>query len=207
MREPIPEIFEAAALLEQATDAHLAGAVEKAADLLQAANMPEVRAWTESLWGSRKDNPDQHMYHRIRVVPDAPRRIPRAERLRVRMPNAAQQAAIINYYGYNCSFCSIPVIRKEVRKRFIAFYPDSVPWGETNLTQHAAFQCMTLNFDHVLPHSRGGDNSVSNVIITCDPCNSGRWFRTLEELGLEDPRRRPPKRTTWDGLERIMAAR
>ncbi len=205
MREPIAAIFEAARLLDEATTAHLAGDFAKAAACLQTANMPEVRAWTESLWGRRKDNPDQHLYHRTRKIPGAPPRLPKAERLPVRMPTDTEKAAILQHYGHNCAFCGIPVIRKEVRKRFMALYPQAVTWGD-NPSQHAAFQCMSLQFDHVLPHSRGGDNSFSNIVIACDPCNCGRWFRTLEELGLSDPRDRPPVKTSWDGLERILVS-
>jgi 5-methylcytosine-specific restriction endonuclease McrA len=76
--------------------------------------------------------------------------------------------------------------------------------GRTNPTQHAAFQCMWLQFDHVVPHSRGGDNSVDNVVVTCGPCNYGRAERTLDELGLIDPRQKPVQKTDWDGLERML---
>ena len=59
-------------------------------------------------------------------------------------------------------------------------------------------------FDHVLPHARGGDNSLENVVPTCAGCNYGRASMTLEEVGLLDPRTRPPKQAEWDGLERIL---
>jgi len=35
-------------------------------------------------------------------------------------------------------------------------------------------------------HSRGGDNSFENMVITCAPCNYARMEFTLEELGLLD---------------------
>jgi 5-methylcytosine-specific restriction endonuclease McrA len=64
---------------------------------------------------------------------------------------------------------------------------------------------MWMQFDHILPHSRGGDNTMDNVVVTCAPCNFGRAERTLEEVGLMDPRQRPPEGTSWDGLERMLA--
>lgn len=98
---------------------------------------------------------------------------------------------------------SAPVIRAEVRKRIAASYPEEVPWGSTNRTQHAAFQAMWAQYDHVVPHSRGGTNDLDNLVVTCAPCNFGKMSHTLDELGLEDPRDRPPVKSLWDGLERF----
>jgi 5-methylcytosine-specific restriction endonuclease McrA len=206
MREPIPAIFEVAALLGQAADAHLAGDAALAEALIKAADLPEVRAWTNSLWGGAKDNPDQASFHRRRVVADGPPHVPKADRIPARMPNAAQQAVLIARDGRNCAFCGIPLIRAEVRRAFTRAYPDAAYWGRTTSTCHAAFQCLWLQFDHVLPHSRGGDNSLENFILTCAGCNYGRMSSTLAEVGLLDPRDRVIERTSWDGLERIFGA-
>jgi 5-methylcytosine-specific restriction endonuclease McrA len=63
---------------------------------------------------------------------------------------------------------------------------------------------MWMQFDHLLPHSRGGGNDIENVVVTCAPCNYGRWHWTLEEVGLIDPRTGSVQKTSWDGLERIL---
>ena len=204
LREPISEIFDAAQLLSAATDAHLLGKHSTAESLLRAANMPAVRAWTESLWGSRAANPDQQEYHRVRAIPGAPPCMPKAQRMAKRMPSAVDRTIIIERYGRNCVFCGIPLIGEQVREAFRCTYTEAVPWGHTNPTQHAAFQCMWMQFDHVLPHSRGGDNSVTNVVVTCAPCNYGRAERTLEEVGLIDPRQASIQKNSWDGLERML---
>jgi hypothetical protein len=60
--------------------------------------------------------------------------------------------------------------------------------------------------DHMLPHARGGTSDLSNMIVTCAPCNNGRSNLTLEEVGLADPFLRAPVRSTWDGLERFRSA-
>ena len=83
-------------------------------------------------------------------------------------------------------------------------YPQVMQWGRKNIEQHAAFQAMWLQYDHVLPHSRGGNNDLDNIVITCAPCNFGRMDRLLEEVGLQDPRNREPVRSNWDGLERLL---
>lgn len=197
--EPIPEIFKAAFLLDCAVGAHLAGNMSEAEKLLRAADIQEVRNWTKSIWGSTTEE-----IHRIRVTNDSPQIIPKDERVSVRMPNKEKQNAIIRRDGYHCRFCGIPVIRPEIRKAIVRFYPDTVSWGRKEHEQHAAFQCMRLQYDHLVPHSRGGSNSSSNIIITCAACNFGKDSFLLEELGLRDPREKYRLQSNWDGLERFL---
>jgi len=204
MREPLPEVFEAARLLSRATDAHLAGDRRTADALLRTANMPALAAWRESLIGSEKANPDQKQYRRFRKLPDAPSILEKARRIKDREPTPEERQLILQRYGRNCVFCGSPVISDRVRNAFKKAYPDAAPWGRTNPSRHAAFYCMWMQFDHVLPHSRGGDNSIDNVVITCAPCNFGRMDDTLDEVGLLDPRQQPPRKTDWDGLERML---
>lgn len=203
-REPIGEIFKAAALLDRATGAHLAGDRSAAAELILAADIPAIRTWTDSLWGSRNNHPDQPQFLRIREVDSAPPVLPKEARTPVRMPKLGEQAALIERYGYNCVFCGIPLIRPEVRKAFTAAYPGPMYWGTATSAAHAAFQCMWMQFDHVLPHARGGDNDLDNLVVTCAGCNFGRMSHTLEEVGLIDPRTRLIGKTSWDGLERFL---
>ena len=174
LREPIPAIFEAAHRLDRAAGAHLAGNAALARELITLADVPDVKAWTESLWGAARSNPDQWRYIRLRPVPDSPPHLPKSERVPVRMPNRAEQRDILAHWGWNCAFCGIPVISAEVRKRMKVAYGSALRWEGTNATQHAAFECMWLQFDHVLPHARGGTNDIENVVVTCAPCNYGR---------------------------------
>ncbi|MGE4195200.1 MAG: hypothetical protein AB7E51_17585 [Pseudodesulfovibrio sp.] len=142
-REPIPEFDTVVNLLEAAANAHLAGDSRLAANLIAEANMSIIRDWLESLWGK------QSPYVQFREIPDAPPVIPKKERLDMRMPNAMEKQALIDRDGYHCRFCGLPVIRPEVRKRLHNFYPDALPWGRTNDSQHAAFQAMWLQYDHI----------------------------------------------------------
>lgn len=203
-REPIQEIFQAAELLKRATDAHLAGEGSQAEALIREADFPLVRMWTDSLWGSAVIHSDQPTYLRRRHVEGAPAVLSKADRMPARMPSSAQKAGLIERFGHQCVFCRIPLIRKEVRLAFTAAYPQAAYWGNTTATCHAAFQCMWLQYDHVLPHSRGGDNSLENLVVTCAGCNYGRMSSTLDEVGLMDPREFPIEKRAWDGLERFL---
>jgi hypothetical protein len=60
---------------------------------------------------------------------------------------------------------------------------------------------MWLQYDHLLSHARGGDNSLDKIVITSAPCNFGRMNWTLEEVGLIDPRTRQAVRSSWTVLE------
>lgn len=204
LREPLPEIYYAAHLLNQAVSAHLQNKTKAAASLIAEANIPEIRAWTESLWGSKKKNPEQKKYHRFRSVEGMPPQLSISDRPKIRMPSSDERRQLLEQYGRHCVFCGIPLISKQVRMAVRKLYPEALPWGKTNPEQHAAFQCMWLQFDHVVPHSRGGDSSIKNVVVTCAPCNYGRGERMLEELGLLDPRKTPRHKTSWDGLQRLL---
>ena len=200
LRPPVPEVLDAARYLDAAVSAHLAGNSGLADQLIKEADMPAVREWTESLWG--KASP----YVIKLEVPGAPPVLSKDQRIPVRMPNTVEKRIIHDRDGFHCRFCNVPVIRSEVRSLLHHHYPQALPWGKANLGQHAAFQALWAQYDHVLAHARGGDNSLENTILTCAPCNFGKMNYTLEELNLTDPRLRAPLQNSWDGLERILNA-
>ena len=196
LREPIDSIEVAARMLDAAVTAHLNGDASEALRLLIASNLNGVRDWTESLWGKGSDFAPRDPYFSnppLRSVPE-------------RMPDTKTQAALHDRDGYYCRFCGIPVIRKQVRERLRKLYSAAALWGRRNQDQHAALQCMWAQYDHVLPHSRGGTNELLNVVVTCAPCNFGRMQYTLEEAALQNPLTREPRRGPWDGLERLLHA-
>lgn len=198
-RDPIPEISDA--YLDAAVSAHLAGQSDIADQLLRLADMPLLREWTESVWGT--DSRYVH-YHSLS---DAEPSIGAGTRTKLRMPTLAEQKRLHLRDGYHCRFCGIPVIRREVRQRIVRAYPLAVPWGKRNADQHAAFQMMWSQYDHLLPHSKGGANDPDNIVVSYAPCNFGRMGYRLEEVGLADPRLRDPVRSAWDGLERFQTLR
>ncbi|USD35985.1 HNH endonuclease [Ferrimonas sp. SCSIO 43195] len=198
LREPIPEIFDAARYLDAAVSAHLSGHQELAEELLRLSDMDVLREWTESLWGANSP------YVQRREIPGAPAHLPQELRVPVRMPNTAERDALHKRDGFHCRFCGTPLIRKEVRQILNRCYPEAARWGTRNIEQHAALQLMWLQYDHLVPHARGGNNDLSNLVLTCAPCNYGRLDSLVEEVGLISPFSREPNPTDWDGLERLL---
>lgn len=194
-RAPIPEIFECANLLREAVDRHLEGNNASASALFSQANNSLVREWLDSIWGKKS------LYIDYRPVPNSPPVLKKVQRLETRMPSSAEKAALLHRDGFHCRLCGIPVIRSEVRKYLHALYPNDVPAGRTNASQHAAFQAMWVQYDHILPHARGGTNAEENMLITCTACNFGRMEFTLDEVGIKDPRCRPAMKSSWCGLD------
>jgi hypothetical protein len=201
LREPITDIFEAANDLADAVTCHLNGDKATAAKLVARADRSVIADWTDSIWG--KYDPAIHNYI---TIADGPPNLKAADCTHPRMPNAEGRQAILARDGYHCRFCGIPVIHPKIRDRFRKYYPDEARWGKKNGEEHAALECMWLQFDHVLPYTRGGLSTLDNVIITCAPCNFGRMSFTLAEARLLDPLEREISRSwsgynSWDGLQ------
>jgi hypothetical protein len=192
-REPIGEIFDSAKYLDAAVSAHLNGSSSVAEELFRLANDPEIWKWTDSIWGKNSQY--------VSVIKQA--NLHTSSKVKARMPSVLQKKELHERDGYHCRFCCIPVIRAETRKLLHTLYPASVLWGRSNASQHAAFQCLWAQYDHVIPHSSGGTNDLANLIVTCAACNFGKMEYTLEELGLLDPRDYEPIKSQWDGLERL----
>lgn len=194
---PIQEIFDAAKYLDLAISAHLNGDRILANELIRLADMREIYDWSEALWG--KGGPHSRP---LPVEVPVPYFSP-GERVEKRQAGEPVKRALIVRDGFHCRFCGIPLIRGKTRNLIRSSYQDALRWDESNLGNHAAFQAMDLHYDHLLPHARGGTNEMSNMLVTCAPCNCGRDSLTLEEAGLSDPRHRETIRSTWDGLERF----
>jgi 5-methylcytosine-specific restriction endonuclease McrA len=206
-RDPIPEIFEAAGLLNSAARAHLNGDRKSAETYLRAADMPVIGEWLDTIWSGHNNE-----FRAIRTVRDLPPVLPKEERCRPRDATPAMKKALIARDGFHCRLCGIPLIRPEVRKKINQLYPDAARWtGSRASDQHRGLQVMWLQYDHVVVHSRGGPTSMENIVVTCPACNFGRDRYMMSEVGLRDPRIHPRQPSwvnwsEWDGLERILPA-
>ena len=203
IKEPIPAIFHAWDLLSQAVDAHLGGDHPAAEALFRKANLSEVWRWTNPAWGPSPR--DLRGNVRFWKPDNDSRSVPEAARDPQRDATQAVKAAVLARDGYRCRYCGIPVVHADIRKIAQKIYPDAIPWNRREDEQHAAFQCLWLQYDHVVPHSHGGSSSEDNIVITCALCNYGKDSFTLKQLGISDPRQRPPERVSWDGLERLRS--
>ena len=196
LREPIPEIFDAARFLDAAVSAHTAARFDLAEELFRLADLQTVREWTNSLWSAHSpyaNKPMSVVQSRSRIETTASAYIPSGVR-----------RAVLTRDGYHCRFCGIPVVAAAVCKRIHERYPTAVNWSSSIQGRHAAFQCFWLQYDHLLPRSRGGSSDADNIVVTCAGCNFGRMERLLSEVSLMDPRTREPRQSLWDGLERFL---
>ena len=191
--DPIPAVLDAARYLDAAVSAHLSGHVKAAEELFALANDPDVRAWLETIWSG--DSP----YINLRKLPPSPAQACVA----ARMPTQRQKTQLDKRDGFHCRYCGVPVIRSQIRTLAASLYPSVITWGRTNASQHAGFQALWAQYDHVVPYSGGGANDLSNLVVTCAGCNYGKAAYRLEEVGLLDPRDFPPVASSWDGLERL----
>ena len=201
--QPIPEIFEAAGLLNRAVAAHLAGDCLLAADLIKQADMPVIGEWLDPIW--------LHASANQKVKLELPPVLPKEQRYQMRHPTTQMKREMVRRDGHTCRFCGIPLVRAEVRKKLCKLYPEArwIPRKEQT-DQHRGLQVMWLQYDHVVVHSRGGPTALNNLVVTCPACNFGRDRFTLEEVQVSDPRttvRVLPAwdgRRTWTGLEMIL---
>jgi len=71
---------------------------------------------------------------------------------------------------------------------------------EQELPKQCVFcaEIVALTTDHLIPRSRGGDDSADNVVLACQPCNTSRGDKGIFEwLGLKEK----------DRLHRLVAGK
>jgi 5-methylcytosine-specific restriction endonuclease McrA len=192
---PIPEVGQAADLLDEAADAILCGDMDRARCCVRAADIPAVHAFASRIMGKV-----DLAIHRLRPVA----RPTDVDRVQARMPGGALKADVFARDGWKCRFCGVRVVTPEARRAMIAALPQSICWTGPDLRRHAAFYALSATLDHVVPHALGGTNDAENLVTTCWPCNFGRMDRLISEVGLIDPRTHPPILDRWDGLRRLV---
>jgi 5-methylcytosine-specific restriction endonuclease McrA len=200
-RAPISEVEAAANLLALAVDSLLAGDSASARSYLKQADMPALRAYARSM-----QSEVTREVHRFREVAGLPREIPAAER-GPREPSRGVAFEIFRHDGFRCRYCGCRVIFPLTESIISALVPHAVRWGRRDIEVNAAFYTLKGVLDHVVPHAHGGGSGPENLVVSCQPCNYGKgnWF--IQQIGLSDPRLRPPRVDGWDGLCRILPVR
>jgi 5-methylcytosine-specific restriction endonuclease McrA len=74
--------------------------------------------------------------------------------------------------------------RKRVRQTLLERFPFCV-YCRSPLRINSTNPCHRPTLDHVLPISRGGDNSPGNVRLACACCNLSKGCRTPEEWAAD----------------------
>jgi hypothetical protein len=102
--------------------------------------------------------------------------------------------------GWRCRYCGLRVIDRASLWRLSRALPLAFPWGNRNGNSHPATVVLAATPDHVVPRHRGGSHDLDNLVTACGACqHQAKGTRTLEELGMPDPRDRPPVVDGWDG--------
>jgi hypothetical protein len=193
--EPIQELEQAAAHLSAAADALLLNNMLLAAEYIVRADDPAIMQYAIRIVG--KMSVEVHRQTR------RPESLPKADRVKARMPTQDIETMVFVRDGWCCRFCGTKVIAKRVRSKLIQLFPNETRWTSREYEKHAALYAMGVSLDHVAPHSRGGTNEISNFVTTCYCCQFGRGQWTLEEMELNDPREIEPLVSEWDGLTRL----
>lgn len=74
--------------------------------------------------------------------------------------------------------------------RYVSFPYKKVTLSRYNVYRRDGFKCLycdskdNLTLDHVIPRSKGGANSWSNLATCCMKCNVKKGDRLLEETGM-----------------------
>lgn len=199
---PLDEHYHATSLLSRAVNEHLSGNADIAESLILEADIPKLHEWSEALWGGKKALTEEEFryIHRKRKDPEKPSVV--EKRLSRTIP-IAMKRDLIQRDGYHCKFCSLPLIGRAALKVLRDAYPNAIRWGSANREKHSALYTMAIEYDHILPHCLGGENTLDNLVVACGPCNCARWDCTIAEYGLLDPRDFPPVQSDWDGLSRL----
>ncbi|MFM8507466.1 MAG: HNH endonuclease, partial [Actinomycetota bacterium] len=82
---------------------------------------------------------------------------------------------------YHCRYCDVPVIyQSEVEKIRVLFGPETFQMCKDNDIAHGTLRAFYNSFDHVVPRSRGGQNTADNIVTACYACNFGKDNFTVD---------------------------
>ena len=193
--EPPSVLLKAMEQIDEAAFRLLEGGFDEAEQLLRSSDQPEIAAYVDLVQG--KVRPEIHRYREVSGAP-------KLKKVKQRMPTDKQQLELFARDGWRCRFCGLKVVYRKAIKVMNTSFPEAVRWDLPQRQQHPAFRASCASADHIVPHSRGGANDLSNLVTACGPCQFGRNQWLLEEVGILDPRERSAVIDQWDGLTRLL---
>ncbi len=124
---------------------------------------------------------------------DSPRLVPSAEK------------QVFERDSFRCRYCGLRIIAKEVFSEYSRIVgPENFSVERENSKRNGLTLGLRGVADHVEPYASGGETSLENLVTSCYSCNFGKAGYTLEQLGIEDPRLRPPVKDDWRGLTEYL---
>lgn len=96
-------------------------------------------------------------------------------------------------------FPAVIVLRDYIRKDFTSYSCNrkNVIWRDQYICQYCGnkFQYNDLTMDHIIPKSRGGDKTWTNIVACCKGCNTKKGNKTPKEARM--PLIRKPTIPKW----------
>lgn len=74
---------------------------------------------------------------------------------------------------------------------YVKFRRGAIKVGRRRIMKRDGYQCgycgssRNLTIDHIIPRSKGGDNSWKNLVTCCNKCNNLKDDKTAEQVGLK----------------------
>jgi 5-methylcytosine-specific restriction endonuclease McrA len=195
---PPPAWFdEQAFLFRDAAEKAANGERDEAVQILRRIRSDEMRVWFD-------EHGQMSGLHRIRRLGvSAPKVSP--DTFDVLRSPARYEKLVFERDFYKCRYCGLRLIAKGV----LTAFEKAVGISEfctqgTNADQHGVIHAFKIVADHVVPYGSGGQTNPDNLVSSCPACNYGKYNYTLEQLGIDDPRDRPPVHCDWDGLTSLI---
>lgn len=186
-------------ILCDAIFAAASGNLDLSLDFLRRLRGDDLRAWFV-------DHGKQAGFCRYPHLPHRPLQPATIVNESVHQPSKVQMGLVFLRDGYCCRYCSMRIIPNCVFDLFGKIVGlDLFGTRGRAVERHGAALTFRGCADHVVPHFLGGHTDLDNLVTACWPCNFAKDRFTCDEIGVEDPRLRPPLAANgWDGLASLV---
>jgi len=162
-------------------DLLLGGKISSAVNVLQEPLGDEIKEWfvehAQSAWSFRSKalgNPEAS---------------PFLGTLDTRKLTSEVKNRVLDRDGFVCGYCKGKLVSDERLIKISSIVgAENFKISGNNSQRHGYIYVVRTTVDHVLPQSKGGRTELDNLITCCWACNYGKAEKTLDEIGLVDPR-------------------